>query len=148
MSIKSRDYSMLRTMLKRHEGLRLKPYKDSIGKLTIGIGRNLDDNGITEWEAGQLLRNDLRRSISEAESIFPWFLYLDEVRQDVVLNMLFNLGMSRLLGFKNMLSAMKERNYQLAATEMINSLWAKQVGLRAEELAYMMLYGEYKHGLV
>lgn len=137
------DTDRLATLLKEDEGLRLKPYRDSVGKLTIGYGRNLEDNGITQWEADVMLANDLGITMQEAYSAFPWFRYLDEVRQDVVLSMLFNMGMPRLTKFKKMLSAIADRNYELAAAEMLNSKWASQVGRRAQKLASMMRSGDY-----
>lgn len=129
--------------LTRHEGLRLKPYKDSVGKLTIGIGRNLDDKGISIEEAQLLLQNDIIEARYEAHR-FPWFLHLNEVRQHVILNMLFNMGTTRLLGFKKMIDAIKNEDYAEAKIQMLDSKWATQVGPRATELADMMETGEYE----
>lgn len=137
----------LREMLLRHEGLRLKPYRDTVGKLTIGCGRNLDDVGITKEEALALLAHDLDRAIREAIDNFSWFKSLNKPRQDVVLNMLFNLGLHRFCGFKRMIAALSAQNYEVAAIEMLDSLWAKQVGLRAIELAQIMRTGIYPPGI-
>ena len=131
----------LRAMLIRHEGVRLKPYKDSVGKLTIGIGRNLDDKGITQSEAELMLTHDIQEVEEEAFRL-KWFLKLNEVRQDVILNMLFNLGTTRLLGFKKMIAAIERGDYERAADEMMDSKWASQVGSRATELAHMMKVGK------
>ena len=133
----------LKKMLIRHEALRLKPYKDSVGKLTIGVGRNLDDRGITEAEAMLLLSNDIGSAMTDAQS-FAWFKALDSVRQDVVLDMLFNLGKQRFSGFRKMIIAIENTDYPRAADEMLDSKWARQVGLRASELSQMMREGRYK----
>lgn len=128
----------LKAQLVRHEGLRLKPYRDTVGKLTIGVGRNLDDVGITEDEAGQLLDNDVTRAYHELVRAVPSFGSLDEDRQHVLLDMAFNLGVPRLLEFKKMLAAVESRDFDQAAAEMLDSRWARQVGRRAETLAAMM----------
>lgn len=125
----------------KHEGVKLKPYKCTAGKLTIGVGRNLEDNGISETEARYLLENDLRRCHIECLHTFLFYGELDEARQGVVLEMDFNLGLSRLKGFKNMLAALGVKNYTLAAREMLASLWARQVGGRAKTLADIMMKG-------
>ena len=125
----------------RHEGLKLKPYRCTAGKLTIGIGRNLDDVGITENEARYLLKNDLQRSHIDCLNAFAWYAELDEVRQSVVCEMCFNLGLARLKGLKKMLKAVETGNYALAAQEMLASQWAKQVGQRARTLADIMKRG-------
>ncbi len=127
----------LREMLVIHEGLELKPYRDTVGKLTIGVGRNLDDVGIARSEALFLLDNDIENSITEMRS-FQWFDNLDLERKVVLVNMHFNMGLDRLRGFKKMLVAVKLGEYEEAAEEMLDSKWAKQVGNRAIELAEMM----------
>ncbi len=125
----------------KHEGLRLKPYRCTAGKLTIGIGRNLEDTGITETEARYLLENDLRRCHKACMEAFPWYVGLDETRQGVICEMCFNLGLARLKGFKKMLLAVETGNYTTAAQEMLSSKWALQVGQRAKTLADMMKRG-------
>lgn len=125
----------------RHEGLRLYPYKDTVGKLTIGVGRNLDDNGISETEALYMLNNDIDDVVEEAKS-FWWWEELDDVRQEVVLNMLFNLGLPTFKQFINTIKAIEEQNWNRAAKEMLDSRWAKQVGVRAIELSDAMRKGE------
>ncbi len=132
----------LREMLIRHEGLRLKPYKCTSGKLTIGCGRNLEDVGITQFEARMLLAEDIDRVYKEAIS-FGWFKSLSMPRQDVILSMLFNLGLSRFQGFKNLIQACVDGNFELASKEMLDSKWAIQVGIRATELAEIMRTGRY-----
>ena len=132
----------LRKLLIKHEGLRLKPYLCPAKKLTIGVGRNLDDVGISEAEAMFLLQNDIERALDECHARFPWFYSLDEVRQDVILSMVFNLGITRFLGFRKLITAMAVGDYALAGAEMLSSRWAVQVGPRAKELADMMFTGK------
>lgn len=117
------------------------PYKDTVGKLTIGYGRNLDDVGITEQEGRTLLLNDVEIAVKEAQLTWPWLLDHDLIRQQVIYNMAFNLGVPRLSGFKKMLHAMEDFDYEKAAEEMLDSKWATQVGDRATELAEMMCDG-------
>ena len=133
--------AILFEQLKRHEGFRSKPYRDSIGKLTIGFGRNLDDVGIDGSEAEILLEADIDRAL-DAASRFIWFRLLETARQSVVVNMIFNLGLQKFSGFKNMIRFIELKNYALAAKEMLNSKWASQVGDRAKELAQIMETGE------
>ena len=130
-------------LLIRHEGLRLKPYRDTVGKLTIGVGRNLDDVGITEEEALQMLHNDITRVRTRLVNTFWWFQKLSRVRRDVVTNMVFNLGLGRFKRFKKMIAALEIFDCDQAAKEMLNSKWAKQVGRRATELAKIMRSGDY-----
>ncbi len=132
----------------RHEGLRLKPYRCTSGKLTIGIGRNLEDNGISEAEAMLLLENDLKRVVHELTSNLPFYGNLEHERRHVLIDMGFNLGISRLLQFKKMLKALEAGNYSEAAKEMLNSKWAKQVGDRATELADVMRSGRWNDSIV
>lgn len=124
--------------LKHDEGLRLKPYRCTADKLTIGYGRNLDDVGISADEAEYLFANDIKEAESELRHTFPWFEELTAVRQDVLVNMRFNLGLTRLLGFKKFLKAVELGNYETAADEMLSSFWAEQVGDRAKRLAHLM----------
>ena len=92
----------IKEQLVRHEGLRLKPYRCTAGKLTIGIGRNLDDCGITQSEAYVMLINDIMNCEKQLQSKIPdIYNGLDEVRKSVLLNMCFNLGISGLLGFNS-----------------------------------------------
>ena len=142
----------LREMLIRHEGLRLRPYDDATGKqhrtgvpirgkLTIGVGRNLDDVGITRAEALTLLDHDIAKVRRDVNRALLWFRGLNRVRQNVVLNMVFNLGLPRFRTFKNTVAAIKEKRWDDAANEMLNSRWERQVKGRARELARMMRRG-------
>lgn len=132
--------------LKRHEGFRSKPYRCTAGKLTIGIGRNLDDKGISEDEAYIMLLSDISDATNDLIKAKPqvWErLNDDSVRQCVLINMTFNLGISRLLKFKKMWAAIEAGDYAEAADEMLDSRWAAQVGERALELSDMMRTGIY-----
>jgi lysozyme len=134
--------AQLRAMLIRQEGLKLKPYRDSVGKLTIGVGHNLEDAGISEAAAYVILDEDIAVAASEAAKL-PVFAGLDPVRQDVLIDMIFNMGLPRLRGFVNMLGALADNNWDEAAKQMLDSRWATQVGSRANELAQMIKSGEY-----
>lgn len=134
------DYMRIaKKLIKKHEGLRLKPYRCPAGKLTIGYGRNLDDVGISEGEAEVLLTNDISRAIGEAQILagHAW-VDLSDNRKAVLVDMVFNLGLTRLSKFYKFLAALREGDYATAAKEMLNSKWAKQVGRRAITLAYIM----------
>lgn len=130
--------------LKRHEGLRLKPYRDTVGKITIGYGRNLEDRGITEQEAEVLLIRDVIETQRQLAR-YGWFLLMNETRQDALVNMAYNLGMGGLLGFRRMIAALERRDYHSAAREMLDSKWARQVNHRATELAEQMRLGWKKY---
>ncbi len=121
--------------LRRDEGERLKPYRDSVGKLTIGVGRNLDDDGISASESQIMLQNDILRVGVDLDQHLPWWRNLDNNRQNVLANMCFNLGINGLLEFKHFLGALLALNYELAYDEMISSKWATEVGGRATRLA-------------
>ena len=123
--------------LKIDEAFRGKPYKCTAGKTTIGYGRNLDDNPLTEEEAEYLLKNDLEKVSYECCKL-PYFSELSIVRRSVILNMVFNLGMPRFKKFKKMNKALSEKNYLLASIEMLDSKWARQVGDRAIRLSELM----------
>lgn len=135
------DSSSLDELLIYHEGLRLKPYRDGADRLTIGVGRNLDDTGISREEALMLLHNDIERIKRELDANLPWWRSLSEARQKVLVSMAFNLGTNGLLGFSRMLSYLQDGDYSAAAEEMLSSIWANQVGNRALELAEMMENG-------
>ncbi|MGX5880069.1 glycoside hydrolase family protein [Burkholderia gladioli] len=135
------DIKTLIDELSRDEGRRLKPYVDTVGKTTIGVGRNLTDVGISDDECDAMLANDLARTISWLDRNLPWWSQLDPVRQRVVANMAFNMG-GGLLTFVNTLGAMQRGAYDAAADGMLDSKWARQVGARAQRLAQMMRTGE------
>ena len=130
--------------LKRHEGLRLTPYKCTADKWTIGVGRNLEDVGISEEEAEMLLQNDIQRASSQLTQTFPWTLELDEVRLAALINFTFNVGIGTVSKFKNAMALLKAKNYDMAADEFLNSRWAKQVGNRAIEVTEQIRTGEWQ----
>jgi lysozyme len=132
----------IREQLIAHEGLRLKPYRCTAGKLTIGVGRNLEDRGLRLDEALYLLDNDIEDVTTELEMKLPWMLQLDDVRQRVLIDMAFNIGVAGLLKFKLTLTSVRQGNYVLAAKQMLQSKWADQVGRRAIGLAKMMETGK------
>lgn len=138
--------------LVRHEGERLKPYVDCCskswrecrctekGKLTIGVGRNLDDVGVSLNESRYLLENDLGRVRAELDEAVPWWREKPLVVQDVLINLGFNLGVltppgkAKLLTFTETLSLIRSGRYAAAADNLTRTLWHKQVGRRALEL--------------
>lgn len=130
-----------RVQLRVDEGVRSKPYLDTEGKVTIGIGRNLDDVGLRPDEIDYLFNNDLARAELDARAAVRNFDELSEARKAVLLNMSFNLGRGRLEGFRRMLAAVRVGDFEAAAREMMDSKWAKQVGARAYRLAEMMREG-------
>lgn len=147
------DKQKLREQLKRHEDVRQFVYDDCTGKNideasfvrgkpTIGVGRNLADRGLSDDEIDYLLDNDINDSIAEAQK-FRWFEALNPVRQAVVTELVFNLGLTRLSGFKKFLNFMNEHRYAQAAEELKDSLWHNQVGKRAETLERQILTGEW-----
>lgn len=130
-------------LIKKHEGLRLKPYKCTAGKLSIGYGRNIEDNGISAYEADVLLNDDIQNCYAQCIK-FPFWNKLNEVRQAVLLDMCYNLGFARLNGFKKMLKALGRLDYKTAAKEMLDSKWARDVKSRSTELAELMTSGYQK----
>jgi lysozyme len=135
----------LLAQLEEHEGFRSSAYSDSEGWLTIGIGRLIDSRkggGITKGEALYLLENDVRKVTAQLDEHLPWWSRLDEVRQRVIADMGFNLGITGLLTFKNTLRLIQEQKYELAADAMLASRWATQVGRRAIRLSEMMRTGQ------
>lgn len=136
--------SFLSDLLRRHEGLRLKPYRDTVGKLTIGVGRNLDDVGISKEEALWMLQDDIARAEMDARKVFRRLWHpeiFSTARHAVIVSMVFNLGLTRFRKFKKMIAAVQAQDWHRAADEMLNSKWARQVGRRARELAKMMREG-------
>lgn len=132
---------LLRSQLERHEGLRLKPYRDTVSKLTIGYGRNIEDVGISRDEADFMLDNDIDQ-VEQYLKTVDEYNELDEVRQTVLANLCFNVGFRGLMKFKRMWAAIGRGEYSRAADEMLDSKWARQVGRRADELAEIMRTGE------
>ena len=128
--------------IRRYEGFSKIPYKCPTGHLTIGYGYNLE-HGISAAAAEFILQEDLNKAARAVKDAFPWWWKLDDARQFVLVDMAFNMGIAGLKGFKKMLAAMEQGDYQTAAKEMLNSKWAVQVGRRAVELSKIMQTGEW-----
>ena len=146
-----------------HEGLELLPYEDSLGINTIGIGRNLEHRGLSEAELGHigkdlsdifewgitkeqayyLAKNDIEIVEKEVCESHPCVVELDEIRQRVIIDMAFNMGVPRLNKFKKMWKAIEEENFEEAKIQMLDSRWANQVGNRAVRLSNAMETGEW-----
>lgn len=130
-------------LIKKHEGLRLKPYQCPAGKLTIGYGTNIED-GITEQEAELLLMSRVVQVRHELNQVFLLGerTAMGKARYEALTDMVYNLGLPVFLGFKKTIKALREGNWDKAAAEMINSRWAMQVGRRATTLAQIIKTGE------
>ncbi len=131
------DREQLEQWIKKHEGYDDNIYMDSTDHLSIGYGRNLQDNGISKDEAEYLFDNDFNRTQKDLSSV-SWYHQTPAGVQDALFNMCFNLGLTKLLGFKKMIKAILEKNYNQAAREALDSKWAKQVGDRAKDVALMI----------
>jgi len=129
----------LEDQLKRDEGVRAKPYLDSLGIETIGVGRNIRDVGLYPDEIDYLLANDIKRA-QAALSDFAWYQALDHVRQDAIVNMAF-MGVEKLLHFPTMIHCLSVSDWDGAAAAALDSLWAKQVGDRATRIAAQLKTG-------
>lgn len=128
--------------IKQHEGFRQYPYKCPAGKLSIGYGRNLEDCGIREQEAEAMLMNDLTQAALQLYTELPWAGKLDNARKNVLIEMIYNMGINRFKGFKKMLAACQKGEWDKAAKEMLDSKWASQVKQRAKTLAEIMRKGK------
>ena len=136
--------SSLIESLKHHEGLRLQSYKDSEGIWTIGYGRNLQAMQITQELAVTWLYEDAETAEEGARTISEYH-GLNYARQNVIIEMTYNLGLAGVKKFKKMLAAIQSKDYDRAADEMLDSTWRRQVGVRADRLADIMRRGEYQH---
>jgi len=135
-------------MLRRHEGVRNHVYRDTENLETIGVGRCIAEGslGLSDDEVDYLLGNDLKRCIEELKTAFDWYEKLDPVRQDVMISLCFNLGLTRLLKFEKALAGMENSDWETASTEFMDSRWSTQVGERAVELTDMLRTGKYQDG--
>ena len=131
----------LQSQLIEDEGFRQFPYKDTVGKVTIGIGRNLDDVGISRNEALIMLDNDISKVRYALDLNLSFFKTLTPARQDALINMGFNMGVPKLLTFKKTLMYLSIGDYKSASQECLNSVWATQVGERAKRIAKILLIG-------
>jgi len=130
-------------LLKQQEGYRRHPYDCTEGFLTVAYGRNLDTNGISEREAEYLLKNDIDNARSDLTNNLSFFWELSPTRKDALINMVFQLGLSGVIKFKMMLHHLKEKDFQSAAREALDSKWAKQTPSRAEQIAKMIEHDTY-----
>lgn len=134
----------LRAQLIEHEGLKLSAYRDSLGYLTIGVGRLIDarrGGKITRDEALYLLDNDIAEKIGELRAALPWFEREDPIRQRALIDLCFNLGIGGLLKFTNTLAAWQRRDYAAAARGLKQSRWYGQVGRRGPRIVQMVEHG-------
>ena len=128
----------LQLMILHHEGKRANPYVDSVGKMTIGIGRNLTDKGLSEDEIIHLFNNDVADAIEDVRHCFSCYDQLSRPRQMVLVDMAFNMGRDSLSKFVRFIGAVHREDWQDASNEMLDSKWAEQVRVRAIVLARMM----------
>ena len=135
------NVSKLKDQLADEEGVKQFPYTDTVGKLTIGIGHNLTDNGLSPEIIDQILENDIIDVVADLDANIKWWSNLDEVRSRVIASLCFNMGISKLLEFKRMLAALEMGNFSTAAFELQNSKWYRQVGMRGPKLVKMLLLG-------
>jgi len=154
------DFEEMKKRFILHEGLKLKPYLCPAGYLSIGIGRNLITNPITDeetrvigdWQHGitknaafYLLRRDIVNADKQCRKIIKCYNSLDDERQYALLDMCFNLGISKLLKFTKMIQALEIGDYRGAAKECLNSKYARDVGKRAERIAKTFENGVFKY---
>ena len=125
--------------LKRDEGFRSKVYKCPADKWTLGYGRNVEDVGVTEAEAEELLRNDVARVERELDRVYPWWIKCPETVRRGMVNMVYNIGITRFGGFKRMIACLQAGDYKGAAREALDSKWAAQVGDRAKRIANLFI---------
>ena len=133
--------------LKRHEGVKAFAYQCTADKTTIGVGRCIDEDGgigLSDDEIEYLLMNDIERCDAELRAAYDWYENLKKPRRDAMINMCFNLGLTRLRGFVKALEAMSREQYDVAADEFMDSKWAQQVGTRAIRVTEMIRDGEYQ----
>jgi len=158
-------YEKLIPQLARHEGLRLQAYKDTKGIWTIGIGRNIEHRGFSQGElstlaitptqlenletlkiskesAYYLLNNDIQQ-IEKSLQKYGWFKFLSDVRKDIIINMVFNIGERAFIGFRNFILDIDNARWEEASHEMLRSKWYIDVGKRAKELSEMMRRNRY-----
>lgn len=138
--------SKLINMLKSHEGVETHAYVDTVGKTTIGVGRNIDPVGglgLSPREIDFLLQNDIDRVEVELVDAIPWIVYIEGPRMDALVSICFNLGLTRFMKFKKALAAGAFGDWELCADEFMDSRWATQVGQRAVEVTDLIRRGDY-----
>lgn len=128
----------IRTTLIKHEGIELKPYRCTSDKLTIGVGRNLDDNGISHETAMQMLTEDVDAAVEDLRRNLSWFDDAPVPVQEALVNLTFNMGMPNLMQFRKTLILLRDGAWDKAADELLDSRYATQVGYRANQVADMI----------
>ena len=136
------DLDKLEAQLTGEEGRKNKPYVDTRGNITIGIGRNLRDNGIRDSEIDFMFKNDIANVERDLRAHLPWVFDLDEVRLRVFYDLCFNMGVTKLLTFTHMIAFAQVGDYTSAADELHHSIWDSEVGDRAPKLEAMLRTGE------
>ena len=141
------DTSELINRLKEHEGFRPYAYNDSLGFITVGYGRCIDRRkckGLTQPEALYLLHNDIAECAKSLE-VFDWYEIQDNVRKCAIIELVFNLGLAGFLGFKETIACLADKDYMLAAKNLLASKWAQQVGVhRSSDIAFRIEHGAYQ----
>lgn len=135
------NLQLLRDQLINEEGIRFTPYTDTRGKVTIGVGHNLTDNGISQSVMYAILQEDINEVISDLDMNIPFWKNMDEVRQRALADVCFNIGIVQFLNFHKMISALVSQNYAIAAYELKTSAWYGEVGARGPKLVNMLLLG-------
>jgi len=138
----------LTEQLRRDEASRATAYRDTMGLLTIGVGRLIDSRkpgaGLRPDEIDYLLKNDIADRVAALQRALPWFAKLDQARQGVLINMAFQMGTDGLLAFRQTLGLVRDGRYAEASEQMLKSKWAEQTPGRAKRLSEQMKTGEWK----
>jgi|TARA_R110002020_G_scaffold170460_1_gene360117 lysozyme len=140
------DFNRLCEQLIHHEGLKLEPYTCPEGFLSIGVGRNIQSRGISKNEALYLLKNDIDISMKELDDSFPWFSNLSEARQIALIDLHYNIGLTKLKKFKKTLALIGqavngEASWSDVSAELLRSKWSSQVGERSYTIARLLKEG-------
>lgn len=132
------DLNEVRKRLIEHESIKLMPYRCTAGKLTIGVGRNLDDRGISQATATQMLEEDIEIVLDELKRALPYWDQLKWNYKEALVDLAFNMGVPRLMMFKRMLAAIEADEPEKASEELLDSRYASQVGIRASNIAALL----------
>jgi len=138
------DYEITRNhfrLLELNEGFRGRPYRDTVGKLTIGYGRNLDANPLTPDEGAMLAIPNLKLAWEQLVTLDPWVRGLDEVRQAALVDLVYNLGIQGFMGFRRARLALLEGEFDVAAAHFADSRWYRQVKSRGPRICKMIRTG-------
>jgi len=143
------NMSRLRKQLKIDEGVKYEVYLDSLGLKTCGIGHLIRKGNkeynlpvgapISEERVEELFKKDIEIVIEDCHEVFGWFDHFGDQLQEVIANMMFNLGINRFRGFKKFIQAIHVKDFKKASIEMEDSKWFRQVGNRAKRLQQRIL---------